>query len=820
MKTKLLTFLLCLPIFCFSQFRLVKDINSGINSSLPHNFIEFNGNYYFFTDNTGSTSERCHLSNNTELGTLNLVDGNGNELIPQMTNSLTDWAILNGELFFPAQNLNDGVQLYKTNGLSNAAELVLQINGSTDSNPADFTVLGNFMLFSANDNINGRELWITDGTTAGTQLLKDIDTAFDGSPKNLFAYNGNVYFTATDITNGEELWITDGTNAGTQLVKDIAPGATDSTPRDFISYNGKVYFTANDGSTGRELWVTDGTDVGTMLVQDLNTAGSSGSFPSHLTVFNDNLVFAADVTGVGLELVKMNPSQSITSLGNLNPSGDSNPNNLTVLGGMLYFSADNGTSGRELYSSNGFQSGTGIAEDINMSGDSNPDHFIVYNGKLYFSANDGTTGVELWSYDFTNGAQLVEDLNAGPSGDSYPVPKLTYGNELVLTIDQDGSTGVELWSYIDPSFQTFVPDDNFEQYLIGQGLDSTLDDFVPTGNINNLNTLNVFNTSISDFTGIEDFISLKIFNSSGNGQMELDLSQNSSLEEFSSFLDLNMTSLILTANGNPNLGVITVAGAQFSSLDLSGFTSLGYVNFFGGNSVLTSLNLEDCTNSNLIVDISNLPSFSSINLTNATAVKEIYLFGDTNSQLPISSIDTSFLTGLTDFFCRDCDLQDLDLSTNTLLNRVDVQNSSQLSTLNVKNSNNNILTTFNATGTNLPCVEVDDETAANAGTGSYASWQKDVSTLYSENCAALSLDDVATVSEISLYPNPVNTSFQLKDLNFDAGFSLTIYDITGKRVALYETLQDEYSIENLKSGLYLVKVNTKKRETLLKLLKD
>ena len=807
MKTKLLITLLCLPILCFCQFRLVKDIISGVDDSSPYNFIDYNNKVFFYTNAAFATDERINLSDATELGTNFLKDQNGNVLIPNVNDSATDWAILNNELFFPAQNLNDGVELYKIGPNDTNASLVLEIAaGSAYSNPVDFTQLGNNLIFSANDNINGRELWITDGTTAGTQLLKDIDTAFDGSPKYLFSYNGNVYFSATDVTNGRELWITDGTTSGTQLLKDIAPGITDSGPRDFISFNGKVYFTANDGSTGRELWVTDGTSAGTLLVQDLNS-GSTGSSPYLMTIFNDNLVFVANVPSVGVELVKMNPSQSITSLGNINTSGDSNPEGLTVFNGTLYFSADNGTSGRELYSTNGFQSGTGLVADINTSGDSNPDHFITYNNKLYFSANDGTTGVELWSYDSTNGAQLVEDLNAGGSGDSNPIPQITYGNELLLTVDADGTTGVELWSYIDPSFQTYVPDDNFEQALITQGYDSVLDDYVSTGSINAITDLTIGNTAITDLTGIEDFVSLKVFQSWGNSYTTLDVSQNSNLT-FLAVNEFDLANLMLSSTTNPNFKEFYFGGTQITSLDFSGFSTLETVLSNGGNTSLTNISFANCTNSNLSVNLSQGEyNLSSINLTNATAIKGLSLAGTSTNVLPISSMDISDLTGLTIFSCIYSGLQALDLSTHNLIEVINLRDNTQLTNLNVKNGNNGIITYFDTRGTNVACVGVDNATAANAGTGVYASWQKDAATVYSENCSTLSNEDFE-LTNVELFPNPVSNTFTIKGLeNKEA--SVTIFDLNGRQVKTFKTITETLNIEELVSGIYIVEIKTK-----------
>lgn len=817
MKTKLLYLLLIIPFFSFSQYRLVKDIRSGTNSSSPFNFIEFNNQIYFYTENGGfGTDKRINVSNGTDLNTFVLKDLNENDLFPASQNSNTDWAILNNELFFPAQNIWDGVELYKTNGQSHTAELVKEIAaGGAYANPKDFEVLGNKLLFSANDQINGRELWITDGTTAGTQLLKDIDTAFDGSPKSLFSFNGSIYFTATDITGGtgEELWITDGTTAGTQLLKDIAPGATNSTPRDFIGYNGKVYFTANDGTNGRELWTTDGTAVGTYMIQDLNTVANTGSHPSSLTVFADDLVFAADATGVGVELVKMNPSENITSLGNINPTGDSNPNNLTVLGGKLYFSADNGTTGVELYKTNGFSSGTGIAAEIHPAGSSSPEYLLAYNNKLYFRADDGSFGKELWSYDETNGAVLIHDFNS--SGDSNPKPQIVYDNELYFTVDFPSNYGVELWSYIDPDFKTYVPDDAFEQYIIDLGKDNVLDDYVSTGSINSLTTLTISSQySIVDFTGLEGFKTLKIFSFNYYGGTSLDFSKNTNLQEIVVLNSPNLTSINIQPTTGSPLKSFTLANVpSITSLELSNYTTLETVNIALGNTSLQSVNLSNCNTSNLNVTINNVQTLSSINFAGNSALATLSIF---NTPL-ISQVDFNNALNLNTLLIRNTGVSALDLSSYANLTTVIVDNN-QLTSLNVKNGNNNILTTFNASGNvNLSCIEVDNEIDANAGNAVYSSWQKDASATYSQDCASLSVDEL-NVDNIGLFPNPVKDNFSLQTNNEQVE-KIKVFDINGRLVKAFQKEQQYYSISELNNGIYFVSIKLNNGELIKKLIK-
>ncbi len=95
--------------------------------------------------------------------------------------------------------------------------------------------------------------------------------------------------------------------------------------------------------------------------------------------------------------------------------------------------------------------------------------------------------------------------------------------------------------------KTYVPDDNFEQALIDLGYDNVLDDYVITSNISSVTILNVDRKSISDLTGIEDFISLEKLRVEVNNLSSLDLSQNPNLIHLSADRN-NLTCIELNDN--------------------------------------------------------------------------------------------------------------------------------------------------------------------------------------------------------------------------------------------------------------------------------
>jgi len=64
--------------------------------------------------------------------------------------------------------------------------------------------------------------------------------------------------------------------------------------------------------------------------------------------------------------------------------------------------------------------------------------------------------------------------------------------------------------------KTYIPDDGFEEALIEMSLDDTMDDYVKTINIINLENLDISSKNISDLEGLQDFKRLVYLNASNN----------------------------------------------------------------------------------------------------------------------------------------------------------------------------------------------------------------------------------------------------------------------------------------------------------------
>lgn len=215
-----------------------------------------------------------------------------------------------------------------------------------------------------------------------------------------------------------------------------------------------------------------------------------------------------------------------------------------------------------------------------------------------------------------------------------------------------------------PVQYTKIPDINFEKKLIALGYDSgTPDGKVPTDKINKITYLDVSYSSITDLTGIEDFVALTNFYTMQNQLVTLDVSKN-----------VNLT--ILRCDSNTTI----------ETLNVSENTKL--TQLLCGNNKIKNLNLSKLTDlRELYCDKNQL---TSINLSNNTKLEKLY-------------IDNNQLTGL-------------DLTKNTALKYLYCKYNKPMSELNLKNGKNTLIdkNSFYATeNTSLTCILVDDVAYSN-----------------------------------------------------------------------------------------------------------
>jgi len=271
---------------------------------------------------------------------------------------------------------------------------------------------------------------------------------------------------------------------------------------------------------------------------------------------------------------------------------------------------------------------------------------------LDFSANSSITqlrvqGNQLTSLNIANGNNtnfIVFEAFNNPNLTCVQVDDPSYMNTNWASAIDNTAT----YSLHCPLGETYVPDNNFENYLethdasgtvvalgdptsMGNGIAN--DDYVTTASINTVTNLDVQSLGIFDLTGIEDFVLLENLNVGYNNLTTIDVSNN------------------------VNLKVLQV---YFNNLNA--------------------------------IDVSNLP------------LLQIFHCAANN----IASLDVSNNPLLALFRCQANNLTSLDVSQNPQLYQLYV-NQNNLTSLNVKNGNNTNITGFIATSNpNLLCIEVDD----------------------------------------------------------------------------------------------------------------
>jgi ELWxxDGT repeat protein len=465
---------------------LLADINA-VGSSYPTNLTVVGSTVFFAADDGVHGYELWKTNGQTatlvrDINESSYVDPFTQEDSP--AGSFPTWlTAVSSTLYFVADDLEHGTELWKSDGTAAGTVLVKDINVSPDttvsdpddpsfvatfgSGPAWLTAAGTTLYFTADDGVKGRELWKTTGTAAGTSLVKDINTAVDSSdPDNpvgvgsdpgwLTAVGTTLYFAADDGTKGRELWKSTGTAAGTVLVKDINTGIDDSDPDNVIylgsdpqfltNVNGKLYFAA-DGSddpyyTNTELWRSDGTAAGTSLVEDINDAlyedpetgeYTLGSNPSHLTDVSGKLYFSA--------------SRPVVA----------DPDSPNFGGTETLLFATIGATGVTSEITSADPSGKTADGVVPFYGDfaSASTNYALFKDALYFAASNGTSGFELWKSDGTAaGTVLVKDIKPGSESSAPVYDDMGYNAQLpfdfaivgsTLFFVADGPAGEELW---------------------------------------------------------------------------------------------------------------------------------------------------------------------------------------------------------------------------------------------------------------------------------------------------------------------------------------------------------------------------------------
>lgn len=352
---------------------------------------------------------------------------------------------------------------------------------------------------------------------------------------------------------------------------------------------------------------------------------------------------------------------------------------------------------------------------------------------------------------------------------------------------------IALFSFALNAQNVNIPDTNFKSYLLADAaINTNSDSEISVAEAQAFSgELLINGLSISDLTGIEEFINitrLDCYNNNltsidvsnnlaltrlhcSNNQIEtLDISANTSITDIQCHNNGVLYELNIANGNNSNFSYMKAYGNSLSCIQIdAGFTPPADAGIYSqgwtkGNSAIYS---DDCVALNQIVNIpdANFKSYlvnnNSINLNGdaeitvaeAQATTELFINGLSISDLTgieaftnltrldcytnnLTTIDVSNNVSLTRLHCADNQIETLDISANTLITDIQCHNNGVLYQLNIANGNNSNINWMKAYGNpSLTCIQVDAGFSPPANSGQYVvGWTKDNQTSYSENC--------------------------------------------------------------------------------------
>jgi ELWxxDGT repeat protein len=394
---------------------------------LPKQFVAL-GNTVFFSADDIKHGRELWTTGGTQNSTQLYADynnGGGNAYV-NYNSDITGMALFNNNIIALIGN-----SLMRFDAI-NPPVLINRLSLVNPSAP-EFIKYNNLLFYSGWSDSEGYELWTTNGIA--TSLFKNLTPGYSYDRPNSFIVSGGfLYF----ITGGTKLWKSDGTVAGTVLVKTIS-GYIQSK---FTEANGKLYFTVQDNTNGAELWVSDGTDIGTKIVKDIYV-GSSGSNPRNLVSLNGSLYFSA-YSGTGYNIWKTDGTSN-------NTVAIFNDYTLQIatLKDKLYFIAyDYSVSQYALWQSAGTAGSVTKIKNLSQNLYDASVLFNVEDKYLVFDILPNTTLDELWMTDGTVAETKKVKNIKNVSTSSYAASSdFFYNNKKLYFVADDGVSGRELWMW-------------------------------------------------------------------------------------------------------------------------------------------------------------------------------------------------------------------------------------------------------------------------------------------------------------------------------------------------------------------------------------
>ncbi len=237
-------------------------------------------------------------------------------------------------------------------------------------------------------------------------------------------------------------------------------------------------------------------------------------------------------------------------------------------------------------------------------------------------------------------------------------PSADYLTSITTVWSKDASV-----SYGDHCYETYVSDDNFENYLETHDADGNVvplgditsmgngianDDYVTTNQILEVTTLSIGRLEIENLTGIENFIALETLVCFGNKLKALDVSKNTALKNLICYQNEIPT---LDLSTNVNLEIIEAGDNALTTLDVYLNTALKEIFLYNNN--LTSLSVDSC----VLLEKLNVSgnSLTELRIVNGNNISIASFDASSNPNLACINVDDATQEYLADWILNEDD---------------------------------------------------------------------------------------------------------------------------------------------------------------------
>ncbi len=165
------------------------------------------------------------------------------------------------------------------------------------------------------------------------------------------------------------------------------------------------------------------------------------------------------------------------------------------------------------------------------------------------------------------------------------------------------------------------------------------------------------------YVNVSEYTELTYLDCYSNRLTELDLSQNVKLVTLKCVNNFNLASLIISDSCKTTLDRVEMSSADgITTLDLSGFTALTYLDCWGSE-LLATLNFSGCTSLETLRCFSC--KISSLNVSGCTALTNLQCYFNR-----IGSLNIGTCAALVELDCFDNNLSSLNISANPALTKL------------------------------------------------------------------------------------------------------------------------------------------------------